>query len=148
MCNNINMYLTYSLFLKKGLEHLMHNLGLGGLEFSPTHTVDQHRPEGFILADIVIDSEITATAATEKTTTAHPFLGPSLGIPSDLITDENDINDITTESTESGRHHTDLSKDMWNSDLWQNIVFKQMHDPKHRHPRHHGKLIIKLLIIS
>lgn len=118
----------------------MHNLGLGGLEFSPTHTVDQHRPEGFRLPDIVIEPEITvsSTAATEEKTTAQPLSESSVVILSRTITENIALNDITTESVENERH-IDLSKDMWNSDLWQDIVFKQMHDPKHRHPRHHGK---------
>lgn len=121
----------------------MHNLGLGGLEFSPTHTVDQHRPEGFRLSDIIIEPDIpvSSTAATEENPTSPPLSGSSVVIPSKTITDDN------AESVENGRHY-DLSIDMWNSDLWQDIVFKQMHDPKHRHPRHHGKLIIKLYIVK
>lgn len=111
----------------------MHNLGLGGLEFSPTHTVDQHRPDGFRLSDIVIEEEIPvpSNTATQEISTSPPLLGTSDDIPSKT-------NEITPETGENERHNY-ISKDMWNSDLWQDIVFKQMHDPKHRHPRHHGK---------
>lgn len=118
----------------------MHNLGLGGLEFSPTHTVDQHRPDGFKLPDIVIEPENpdSSTAAAQENSTSQPFSGSSVDILSKTTSVDNAVNEITTESVDNGKNN-DLSKDMWNSDLWQDIVFKQMHDPKHRHPRHHGK---------
>lgn len=129
------MFLMFFFFLK-GLEHLMHNLGLGGLEFSPTHTVDQHRPDGFRLVDIIEpEKTVTSTIAAIE---VKPTSQPSVLTTSKTIYDDNPVNEITTESVEYGRNN-DLSKDMWNSDLWQDIVFKQMHDPKHRHPRHHGK---------
>lgn len=39
------------IFNLKGLEHLMHSLGLGGLQLE--HAIEKHRPEGYQVPDFL-----------------------------------------------------------------------------------------------
>jgi zinc transporter 5 len=97
----------------------MHNLGLGGLEFNPTHTIDEHRPVGFKLLNVIEDAE---PSQNNPTSTEN---GAELA----------QITDTTTTQYET------LSKDdefIEADDSTNGNVFRLMHDPKHRHPRHHG----------
>lgn len=128
----------------QGLEHLMHNLGLGGLEFSPTHTVDEHRPSGYKSPDIVLEeksvpekipedyAEYTSTVATSTDNTDFSV---------DQFEHDDDTSETNSPSQTEPNYANRLTDDMWNIDLWQKHTFKDMHDPKHRHPRHHGKQI-------
>lgn len=105
----------------------MHSLKLGGLEFNPSHTVNEHRPKNFTLPDIIIEEPTNSTFDLHLLNGAanYPVQNPNRD---DSVLDIDD-NAVTPS----------LMDDMWNEDLWSNVVFKEMHDPKHRHPRHHGK---------
>lgn len=105
----------------QGLEHLMHNLQLGGLEFSPSHTVDEHRPKNFTLPDIHIEE---STISSNPTILERQTVGEAA---------EEERTKISANSVAPN-----FSDDMWNEDLWSDVDFTEMHDPKHRHPRHHG----------
>lgn len=109
----------------------MHSLHLGGVEFGPTHTVDEHRPKDFKLPDIALND------------TDHDHNETSSILAKNLTS-----NDIAAEikQNDTANNHTTYTDDaqlgdldMWNDELWLDATFKQMHDPKHRHPRHHGK---------
>lgn len=60
------------LVLIQGFEHLMHKLGIGGLDFPEKHTIDEHRPDGFRIPDISYD-ESTTTENLETTTAGVYF---------------------------------------------------------------------------
>lgn len=60
------------LVLIQGFEHLMHKLGIGGLDFPEKHTIDEHRPDGFRIPDINYD-ESTTTENLETTTAGVYF---------------------------------------------------------------------------
>ncbi|XP_055692928.1 zinc transporter ZIP6 isoform X1 [Lutzomyia longipalpis] len=78
----------------EGLEHLMHSLGLGGLEFGPEHTIDEH---------------LVAS------------------------TDEDDGDDAKNIA----ENRNEIRNDLWHGVSWPEMTFKELHDPKHRHRRHH-----------
>uniref|UniRef100_A0A1L8DEX8 Putative zinc transporter n=1 Tax=Nyssomyia neivai TaxID=330878 RepID=A0A1L8DEX8_9DIPT len=78
----------------EGLEHLMHSLGLGGLEFRPEHTLDEH---------LEVSEEQSLQDAEDY-----------------AVDDKNGKND-----------------DLWHGVTWPEMTFKELHDPKHRHRRHH-----------
>lgn len=120
----------------------MHNLGLGGLEFNPTHTIDEHRPVGFQLPDIIedfahgetntiVEHIENATSTSEKqdnsviSMQSSPKVDSSGHQPGALTPIEN--TDEPPNSVHSSQGVTDDNQ------------FRLLHDPKHRHPRHHGE---------
>lgn len=130
----------------EGLEHLMHNLGLGQIEFEPTHTIDEHRSEGHNHKDSENDN-LSEKFFEDQTT---KLLDQESGIPlaptiqqqqkqqhhhqqqqQRLIQNVAAAEDIaTTTSTAPATphdHHTSGKRVV--------LEFKGMHDPKHRHPR-------------
>lgn len=121
----------------------MHNLGLGGIEFSPTHTVDEHRTKDYKLAEISIGEN--ESLSLEKETNFKSFTNAH------AIANNEKVQEVmnTTNPEQNSNPQNDSFYNMWNSSLWQASSFIQMHDPKHRHPRHQGmKLNICLLIHS
>lgn len=112
----------------------MHSLKLGGLEFNPSHTVNEHRPKNFTLPDIIIEESSNLTfdlSLLEK------------GInPTNASTDDAFKEQIAKVGNAPANNSLN---DMWNEDLWLNVDFKEMHDPKHRHPRHNGKSYILMV---
>lgn len=119
----------------------MHNINLGGLEFSPSHTVDEHRPKDFKLPDIVIEDSTNAVYQ-HRSTNVHENNQSTIIVQNlTAIVEDYAPNVVKTALLPSSivDQESNLSKDMWNEDLWMNVAFKEMHDPKHRHPRHHGK---------
>lgn len=108
----------------------MHSLKLGGLEFNPSHTVNEHRPKNFTLPDITLEP------SSSNETFDLTLLQAAQSLKTDLQTTNNHSDHGSLEEVSV---RPNLSDDMWNEDLWMDVVFKEMHDPKHRHPRHHGK---------
>uniref|UniRef100_W8BTE1 Zinc transporter ZIP14 n=1 Tax=Ceratitis capitata TaxID=7213 RepID=W8BTE1_CERCA len=103
----------------EGLEHLMFNLGLGQIEFEPEHTIDEHRPKGFKTIDSAEDAQLTAY-----------FEQQSLRFsPSD-----DDIEVLTQRVVES-KQTDELDILLKEKEKGILLEFKEMHDPKHRHPR-------------
>lgn len=54
----------------------MHNLGIGDLDFPEKHTLDQHRPNGYKVPDVVYDEETTTLengGSDAETTTGMHF---------------------------------------------------------------------------
>lgn len=104
----------------------MHNLGLGGLEFSDKHTLDQHRPDGYKMPDFISvgdsahDNHHHSGDGDDGETYAEALSTTSTQLPT--TTDDHLIKLIHTLD-----------------DAQQEHVFRTMHDPSHRHPRHRGK---------
>lgn len=113
----------------------MYNLGLGGLGFSSEHTLDEHRPVGYkvseINTDVVLDhteltnsNRQTTESAVEANTAADVSTGATIHEPvTDYIGDK-DYNIIKLMNVFGNKK--------------QQSVFRTMHDPFHRHPRHHS----------
>lgn len=91
----------------------MFSLGLGEIEFNPLHTLEQHHPNGYKVPDItdISDNDVLSyhINATKKI----------------------EIKNVT--SANNGDNNEVLIKNSTDND------FKSLHDPKHRHPRHHGE---------
>ncbi|EAT33567.1 AAEL014156-PA [Aedes aegypti] len=178
-----NKYGSKGVISFEGLEHLMHSLGLGGLDFTPSHTLDEHRPDGFKTSDIVnsftADYSENDLQQQEKVTVSinsisedharsshqNDVLPPSTEYPErnrraeshhyhhhpqeaeqDIISSSDQIkhfNELTPEvnntkenSTSSATDQADVSSSgNWHNEIWQEIIFKEIHDPLHRHPR-------------
>lgn len=84
----------------------MYSLGLGHIEFDPTHTIEQHRPPGY------------------KQST--PAINNTKAIP-----------DVDALSDRQLSIRAELEKNLlgYTLDENQTLEFREMHDPKHRHPR-------------
>uniref|UniRef100_A0A182N370 Zinc transporter n=1 Tax=Anopheles dirus TaxID=7168 RepID=A0A182N370_9DIPT len=181
-----NKYGSKGVISFEGLEHLMHSLGLGGLDFTGSHTLKEHRPDGYDFGDYDVydgvtrhdhhhDDDSTAeppviTFATAPVVTSgdrrhrpaqHPVEhnhgshehveedgeevdehgkhGSTVTTPSpgtvNTVPETNNrttvpvVRSVTT--TVQDRAATQDEDDH----VWQEIIFKDMHDPRHRHPR-------------
>ncbi|XP_053953441.1 zinc transporter foi [Anastrepha ludens] len=100
----------------EGLEHLMYNLGLGQIEFEPEHTIDQHRPKGYKTLESDDDAKLTAYFERQISK-----LSPS----------DEDI-EVLKQNQKSA---DELDILIGGKDKGVLLEFKEMHDPKHRHPR-------------
>ncbi|XP_075163940.1 zinc/iron regulated transporter-related protein 71B [Haematobia irritans] len=102
----------------EGLEHLMYNLGLGQLEFEPSHTIDEHKSKSRNSENVHVD--IIKSYIDQQT--------------NKLISDDDYGNgiEITQDSKAKQQSHGDESKKLTDTII---VEFKEMHDPKHRHPR-------------
>uniref|UniRef100_A0A1Q3G562 Putative zinc transporter n=1 Tax=Culex tarsalis TaxID=7177 RepID=A0A1Q3G562_CULTA len=173
-----NKYGSKGVISFEGLEHLMHSLGLGGLDFTPSHTLDEHRPEGFRTEDLLedphhdhpADEKVTVAFngiddhgrpqySTVQGSTATPDEGTlrnrreqqvekgheAIINGSDWIRELNEVVSPSTEKDQDGnkteaalQHPVDDDEDKtlkWHNEIWQEIIFKDIHDPQHRHPR-------------
>lgn len=83
----------------------MYSLGLGHIEFDPTHTIEQHRAPGYNQSKIVNNTK--------------------------AIPDINALSDLQLSI------RAELEKNLlgYTLDENQTVEFREMHDPKHRHPR-------------
>uniref|UniRef100_A0A1Q3G539 Putative zinc transporter n=1 Tax=Culex tarsalis TaxID=7177 RepID=A0A1Q3G539_CULTA len=175
-----NKYGSKGVISFEGLEHLMHSLGLGGLDFTPSHTLDEHRPEGFRTEDLLedphhdhpADEKVTVAFngiddhgrpqySTVQGSTATPDEGTlrnrreqqvekgheAVINGSDWIRELNEVVSPSTEKVQGGnkteaaqqrQQDDDDDEDKtlkWHNEIWQEIIFKNIHDPQHRHPR-------------
>lgn len=101
----------------------MHNLGLGGLEFNPTHTIDEHRPAGFKLPNVIED--VTSSAQTSIN-----LNGTTISDKKENTTSPTTIYEYQSKDAIADHHHDSIADNL----------FRTLHDPKHRHPRHHGSI--------
>lgn len=97
----------------------MYNLGLGQIQFEPEHTIAEHRPKGF-----KIDNAQLAAYSEQQ---SLKFL------PSD-----EDIQ-VLTQPNVQGKVADELDILIKEKEKGILLEFKEMHDPKHRHPRDSGK---------
>ncbi|XP_053685108.1 zinc transporter ZIP10 [Sabethes cyaneus] len=184
-----NKYGSKGVISFEGLEHLMHSLGLGGLDFIPTHTLDEHRPEGFKTEDLVEpfsnpvssnepkvtvsfsdhqDGEVGVGRKRQTYATVANTQAPqttevtpnniersefhSLHVPkhdaiirsSDQIRTLNEVRAVEDNPASEPRDKisrlnsgddVDNASSKWHNEVWQEIIFKEIHDPHHRHPR-------------
>uniref|UniRef100_A0A182SMC7 Uncharacterized protein n=1 Tax=Anopheles maculatus TaxID=74869 RepID=A0A182SMC7_9DIPT len=190
-----NKYGSKGVISFEGLEHLMHSLGLGGLYFTGSHTLKEHRPDGYDFRDFDMyegvgqqehehnhqhDDGVTPeppviTYANAKVSTGgeqrhpsehqhpsadehhhhnhaapHQTQGQVLTTASSsggAANSDDDDDSSPANSTAAGsvpRSVTTVVQDRKTSDeendhVWQELIFKDMHDPRHRHPRNKSK---------
>ncbi|XP_058461134.1 zinc transporter foi [Malaya genurostris] len=185
-----NKYGSKGVISFEGLEHLMHSLGLGGLDFIPTHTLDEHRPDGFKTEKVVDSFSNTVGDTSDKVTVSFPNIADNeesepnrpryetviinRHTPISTITEptqhsshedsgQNSTNsrqdtiinnsyqisnlnevrpaDVNTDRQQNKTIHfssdesDDNASSKWHNEVWQEIIFKEIHDPQHRHPR-------------
>ncbi|XP_014098454.3 zinc transporter ZIP10 [Bactrocera oleae] len=99
----------------EGLEHLMYNLGLGQIEFEPEHTIDKHRPKGF-----KIDNAQLTAYFEQKSFKIEPT---------------NEDIQVLMQDNAQGKVADELDILIKEKEKGILLEFKEMHDPKHRHPR-------------
>ncbi|XP_055529215.1 metal cation symporter ZIP14 [Wyeomyia smithii] len=185
-----NKYGSKGVISFEGLEHLMHSLGLGGLDFIPTHTLDEHRPEGFKTEDLVEPFTIPVSTSEQKVTVSFSDhqddkegaerKRPMYATMTNTYTPQ--TTEVVTKSTDEGSEYqsghepqhdaiirssdeirklnevrpiedtndseqrdkisrlnsgddVDNASSKWHNEVWQEIIFKEIHDPQHRHPR-------------
>lgn len=110
----------------EGLEHLMHSLRLGGVEFQ--HTVAEHRSKDFRLPEIVLNVTHEHETTDEPEAQAEPVVAVPVVVP------KRDESANRTTSGGSDGVVFDGAGD-GTDDMWRHTA---NHDPKHRHPRHNG----------
>lgn len=116
----------------------MHNLGLGDLEFSSKHTLDEHRPIGYIVPSLEFDNnefyhESNSTSnvnSTEHANNETSYKHTANADSTDSVTNP-PITPFADESIIKIMNEFDAEK--------QEGLFRTMHDPLHRHPRHRGE---------
>ncbi|KFB53964.1 AGAP011388-PA-like protein [Anopheles sinensis] len=173
-----NKYGSKGVISFEGLEHLMHSLGLGGLDFPGSHTLKEHRPEGYDFGEYDVYDGVNQQDPTgrihphqhEDGATAEPPVITFASAPTSSSTSgvqHHHEHDHSGEDHEHNHGHPEVDErhtstvSSWNgtattptrtevpprsvtafreanpSDdhVWQEIIFKDMHDPRHRHPR-------------
>lgn len=141
----ILLLLLYSKHMKwQGFEHLMYNLGLGGLEFSPKHTLDEHRSNGYKMPDFNTDNiqDYTEASSNQQSNNTDSTTGEAKDeiTTNAVATDPTMIaaNEATTIYAAEKDYNIIKLMNVFNNDK-QEDIFRTMHDPFHRHPRHRGK---------
>lgn len=149
-----NKYGTGGTMSFEGLEHLMYNLGLGGLEFSPKHTIEEHHPNGYKIPEFTLDDNDIGDADDEEEVIAGIDHGQIIRVTH--VHDHNHTkqqnpveNNSTSDNSSKGAELKNIPEENVNPDLQDDSsilflddddnnksTFKEMHDPKHRHPRH------------
>lgn len=121
----------------------MHNLGLGGLDFNPDHTIEEHHPEGYKIyeddnektppVEMDLDGHHTEIRLKPTTDKAHK----EKQVLEIKIDDDKDEEIVVVKEVHPHRE-TSREEDevIYNRPDYN---FKEMHDPKHRHPRYYGK---------
>lgn len=116
---------------------MMHNLGLGGLEFNPGHEIEEHHPDGYRLYEdslkdvekpLLINLETSTEKATKRVVTIE-------------IEDDGDSEEIVVKQTTPLDHHSHIKYDQASYKLkadetdeaaQEKTRFISMHDPKHQ----------------
>lgn len=125
----------------------MHNLGLGGLEFPQTHTIFEHRFAGFEIPELEIDEQIKHSSEEEiqRHKDENEAEASDNNEDSEETEDEKDDDDTEVDNQINKANEIEEDREL-KSEFWQTIDFKEFHDPKHRHPRHHGKFFLLIKI--
>lgn len=134
----------------------MHNLGLGGLEFSPNHEIEEHHPAGYKVYEETLTDDGRDYSPTmddvqlhfEPTTTTQRSPKHVLEIK---INDEGNSEEIVL--VKESQHRKDLrpkdgitvevKSQSDNEEVNEQQTFISMHDPKHRH--HKGECKLELI---
>uniref|UniRef100_A0A182UFJ5 EF-hand domain-containing protein n=1 Tax=Anopheles melas TaxID=34690 RepID=A0A182UFJ5_9DIPT len=189
-----NKYGSKGVISFEGLEHLMHSLGLGGLDFTGSHTLKEHRPDGYDFGDYDVYDGVSgmgrtehgqhdqhqhlhddhhaeehgtpeppvitfATATVTSTDRRHRHRpqeeqqdhghGSAVSAGETTTADSHQAVNGTNSTAGpygGGAAATTLVQDRnpptdeADDHAWQEIIFKDMHDPRHRHPRNKSKL--------
>ncbi|XP_053658848.1 zinc transporter ZIP6 [Anopheles marshallii] len=168
-----NKYGSKGVISFEGLEHLMHSLGLGGIDFTGSHTLKEHRPDGYDFGDYDIyggvsqhghdhdhhhhdhdgDGAETPVPPVITFASAPVIPGDHRPQPDQRPTEhkheaeQHPANTGVRTAPRTGtanstipRSVTTVAQDSKASGadddhVWQEIIFKDMHDPRHRHPR-------------
>lgn len=123
----------------------MYNLGLGGLEFSPKHTLDEHRLNGYKVPDFDTDEIGDDTDEVPSARRSNEIDGSTVETETETTTDVIVTDSATTVANEATTIYA-AEKDYniiklmnaFDNDK-QKDIFRTMHDPFHRHPRHRGE---------
>lgn len=149
---------------------MMHNLGLGGLEFSPNHSIEEHHQAGYRVYEegLTADGEAT-TGELKETKSPHLFhFEPSTTTERSLAS-TNHILEIQIQNDGENSEEIVLVKETQQRKDLRNVqeeitvrvksegananheeeasppnepqTFISMHDPKHRHPSFRGECI-------
>lgn len=116
----------------------MHNLRLGDLEFDPGHTVDQHRPDGFKVPDIVVEED------NEHIENADDTIDIKIKEENDSFKSNDGKAPTTTADKNDSLNETNpteyLNTITWKADDFEDASFASLHNPKHVHhkPQSHG----------
>lgn len=132
----------------------MYNLGLGGLEFSPKHTLDEHRPNGYKVPDFDTDEIGDDTGEVPNARRSSEIDGTTVDTETEATTDVIVTDSATTVANEATTVYA-AEKDYniiklmnaFDNDK-QKDIFRTMHDPFHRHPRHRGEFAWNYLNFS
>ncbi|XP_035790495.1 metal cation symporter ZIP14-like [Anopheles albimanus] len=178
-----NKYGSKGVISFEGLEHLMHSLGLGGLDFPGSHTLKEHRPEGYDFGDyddvyageqspspghhhdhhhhqengqqiedgVTMEPPVITFANTIPQEAGpardrvpqeqhhhhhHDHLGDHDGSSTVTPTQPVPPNTHASKGTTAVRGTTPALNEVDDGDhVWQEMSFKDIHDPRHRHPR-------------
>ncbi|XP_049289123.1 metal cation symporter ZIP14 [Anopheles funestus] len=177
-----NKYGSKGVISFEGLEHLMHSLGLGGIDFIDSHTLKEHRPDGYDFGDydmydgvsqhehgphdphhhhgdhhgddstpeppVITFASATVTSGDhrpdqhptehkheaepvdERSKQRHGDTGVLTAPASGAI---NSTSTVPRSVTTVMQDRKTFAED--DDHVWQEIIFKDMHDPRHRHPR-------------
>ncbi|XP_055855376.1 zinc transporter ZIP10 [Episyrphus balteatus] len=136
----------------EGLEHLMYNLGLGELEFSPTHTIDEHHPGGYKISDFIKIDEFNNVIEEEDTLLPPLMEEEDVRVVTHgtikkdaLVKTHKKTEQLTTTTASSISADRDVIDDIENEENLskkndiESKEFREMHDPLHRHPRDHAE---------
>lgn len=134
----------------------MHNLDLGGLEFNPGHTVEEHHPNGYAEEEERDDEQVEqvvviSTATDDDDDNNDKVNGGDLRSSSPMTKElikikishedrNRDQDEIVVEEEITGPakdHHYRVVEPEDVADA-AHTDFIEMHDPKHRHPRFYG----------
>ncbi|XP_049546760.1 zinc transporter ZIP10 [Anopheles darlingi] len=179
-----NKYGSKGVISFEGLEHLMHSLGLGGLDFPGSHTLKEHRPEGYDFGDYDVYNGEQSPSPHDHHHHHHPHheneeeIGDGVTVEPPVITFASTIPQEASDrraQQEPHHHHHEHADDHEGSrggttstvtpthsvpqtpapaggagergmtpglnavddgdHVWQEMIFKDIHDPRHRHPR-------------
>lgn len=112
----------------------MYNLGLGGLEFNVTHTIEEHHPDGYKIPDLEDDINLLNDNNENNSDNSQE----NIKIEFESNTNKNNEDSPNIQNIEI----YDSTNNIMNLDQAEinenEMNFRKMHDPKHRHPRHHN----------
>lgn len=139
---------------------MMHNLGLGGLEFTPNHPIEQHHPEGYRVYEESLkeeggESELKETksphvfhfepSTTERTATSGKHVvkieidneGESDEIV--LVKESQHRKDLRSRDEEEAEITVQVKTEEGDNEEVKEATFISMHDPQHKHPSFKGE---------
>ncbi|XP_067643111.1 zinc transporter ZIP6 isoform X2 [Eurosta solidaginis] len=104
----------------------MYNLGIGQIEFEAEHTIDKHRPKGFKTWDKEDDAKLTEYFE-QQILTLSPANEDDVQVVAQGEAEKKNVDELDILVKEKGKEVL--------------LEFKEMHDPRHRHPRDSDALL-------